>query len=51
MERKPVAWSSKVTARTVPGRIAELGGRYLRVVTFVDKVTIHNAIPDRDFTP
>ena len=29
----------------------ELGGRYLRVVTLADKVTIHNAFPDRGFTP
>ena len=26
--------------------IDELGGRYLRVVTLEDKVTIHNAFPD-----
>jgi hypothetical protein len=31
--------------------IAELEGRYLRVVTLGDKVTIHNAFPDRDFRP
>jgi hypothetical protein len=31
--------------------VQELGGRYLRVVTLGDKVTIHNAFPDRDFTP
>jgi len=31
--------------------IPELGGRYLRVVTLSDKVTIHNAFPDRGFTP
>jgi hypothetical protein len=29
--------------------IAELGGRYLRVVTLADMVTIHNAFPDRGF--
>jgi hypothetical protein len=29
----------------------ELGGRYLRVVTLADKVTIHNAFPDRGFKP
>ena len=28
-----------------------LGGRYLRVVTPADKVTIHNAFPDRGFKP
>ena len=31
------------------GRIEELGGRVLRVVTLDDKVTIHNAFPDRGF--
>ncbi|HEY5569793.1 MAG TPA: hypothetical protein VIM81_21420 [Gammaproteobacteria bacterium] len=31
--------------------IAELGGRYLRAVTLADRVTIHNAFPDRDFEP
>lgn len=31
--------------------IPELGGRYLRVVTLEDKVTIHNAFPDRRFQP
>jgi hypothetical protein len=29
--------------------IEELEGRYLRVVTLEDKVTIHNAFPDRSF--
>ena len=31
------------------GRIDELEGRYLRVVTLDDKVTIHNAFPDRSY--
>jgi hypothetical protein len=31
------------------GRIGELRGRVLRVVTLEDKVTIHNAFPDRGF--
>lgn len=31
--------------------IPELGGRYLRVITLADKVTIHNAFPDRRFRP
>lgn len=31
------------------GEIPELPGRYLRVVTLEDKVTIHNAFPDRRF--
>ena len=29
----------------------ELGGRYLRVVTLENKVTIHNAFLDRGFEP
>jgi hypothetical protein len=29
--------------------IADLNGRYLRVVTLDDKITIHNAFPDRGF--
>ena len=33
------------------GEIAELEGRYLRVVTLADKATIHNAFPDRRFKP
>ena len=31
--------------------IPELGGRYLPVVTLEDRVTIHNAFPDRGFIP
>ena len=31
--------------------VAELEGRYLRVITLEDKVTIHNAFPDRGFKP
>lgn len=31
--------------------VPELGGRYLRVVTLADKLTIHNAFPDRRFKP
>ena len=33
------------------GEIPELEGRYLRVITLDDKVTIHNAFPDRRFKP
>ena len=29
----------------------DLDGRYLRVVTLEDKVTVHNAFPDRRFRP
>jgi hypothetical protein len=31
--------------------VPELGGRYLRVITLADKVTILNAFPDRGFQP
>jgi hypothetical protein len=31
--------------------IDELNGRYLRVVTLADKVTIHNAFADQGFKP
>lgn len=30
-------------------RISELDGHYLRVTTFENKTTIHNAFPDRRF--
>ena len=33
------------------GKIEELGGRHLRVVTLSDKITIHNAFLDRRFKP
>lgn len=33
------------------GKIEEFEGRYLRVVTLEDKLTIHNAFPDRRFKP
>lgn len=32
-------------------RIPELEGRFLRVVTLEDGITIHNAFPDRGFKP
>lgn len=32
-------------------QIPELENRYLRVVTLEDQTTIHNAFPDRSFTP
>ena len=33
------------------GRIDEMQGRYLRVVTLSDRVTVHNAFFDRRFRP
>ena len=32
-------------------QIKEFGDRYLRVITLEDKLTIHNAFPDRSFIP
>jgi hypothetical protein len=32
-------------------QVSALGGRYLRVITLADSRTIHNAFPDRRFTP
>lgn len=31
--------------------VPELGGKILRVITLEDKLTIHNAFPDRGFKP
>jgi hypothetical protein len=31
------------------GSVKELDGKYLRVITLEDKITIHNALPDRRF--
>ncbi len=33
------------------GKVDELDGRYVRVVTLEDKITIHNDFPDRRFKP
>lgn len=33
------------------GVIPELNGQVLRVITLEDKITIHNAFPDRRFKP
>ncbi len=33
------------------GQIEELEGRIMRVITLEDRVTIHNAFPDRGFQP
>ena len=33
------------------GKIEELEERVLRVITLEDKITIHNAFPDRGFKP
>ena len=31
------------------GKVNEMGGRVLRVITLGDRTTIHNAFPDRGF--
>ena len=46
-----VYFESKVLAKRPYLRIEGLEGRYLRVITLEDKVTIHNAFPDREFVP
>ena len=33
------------------GKVPELEDRFLRVVTLQDRITIHNAFPDRRFKP
>jgi hypothetical protein len=33
------------------GKVDDFGGRILRVVTLADRVTVHNAFPDRGFKP
>jgi len=33
------------------GAVDELEGRFLRVITLEDRITIHNAFPDRRFKP
>lgn len=48
----PMKWEPQENNRLrFWGKIPELGGRVLRVVTLEDKVTIHNAFPDRGFKP
>lgn len=31
------------------GKVSEYGDRYFRVITLADRLTIHNAFPDRDY--
>jgi hypothetical protein len=64
LRRRPylrVEWCARIVARPEAravqadgrirhwGRVAELDGRTLRVVTLADGETIHNALPDRRF--
>lgn len=47
---KPLAFEKQEDNRyRFWGEIEEFEGKYLRVVTLDDKVTIHNAFPDRRF--
>jgi hypothetical protein len=49
---QPIKWEPQEHNRLrFWGRIPELGNRILRVVTLEDRVTIHNAFPDRGFKP
>ena len=49
---QPIRWEQQEKNRyRFWAEIEELEGRYLRVITLEDKVTIHNAFPDRRFTP
>lgn len=46
----PIKWERQENNRfRFWGKVPELGGRVLRVITLDDKVTIHNAFPDRGF--
>lgn len=48
----PLRWEQQEDNRVrFWGQIQELPGRYLRVVTLVDRITIHNAFLDRRFKP
>jgi hypothetical protein len=50
--QNPSRWESQEHNRfRFWGSVPELDGRYLRVVTLEDKVTIHNAFPDRGYRP
>jgi len=49
---RPTRWEKQPHQRyRFWGLVPELEGRYLRVITLEDKVTIHNAFPDRRFKP
>lgn len=50
--REPLRWEPQDGNRIrFWAACPELGGRYLRVITLGDRVTIHNAFPDRGFKP
>lgn len=48
--RKAIRWERQEKNRyRCWAQMTELGGRYLRVITLEDRVTIHNAFLDRRF--
>jgi hypothetical protein len=48
----PLRWERQFDGRNgFWGAVADLDGRYLRVVLLDDGRTIHNAFPDRGFVP
>jgi hypothetical protein len=48
----PIRWERQEGNRyRFWGAVVELPGKYLRVVTLADRVTIHNAFLDRRFKP
>ena len=48
----PIRWERQEGYRyRFWGPVVELPGKYLRVVTLADRVTIHNAFLDRRFKP
>lgn len=48
----PIRWEPQEGNRDrFWAEVAGLEGRFLRVVTLEDRVTIHNAFPDRGFKP
>lgn len=48
----PLRWEPQSPSRfRFWAQIPELAGRYLRVITLEDKLTIHNAFLDRRFKP
>ena len=48
----PIKWEPQDNNRfRFWGQVPELEDRMLRVVTLDDRVTIHNAFPDRGFEP
>ena len=50
--RSPLRWERQLDGRyRFWGAVADLDGRYLRVVLLDDGRTIHNAFPDRGFVP